>query len=248
MHFFPLYQTANTPYRCRLYLNSCKQEYQAAWRRPQQTQPSSWDGLGPAHCGFHGPLLNFHYLPWAFHPWLSLGWHVQDMCTQYHACQSSVFLCRLTICSSHLTDGIWQLIGVQLSGDKHQLMECALVSKQWLKCSHKIHFLNCEIQIAVEIETGNRAAKNWQDEAQKVVEKVVHFYSTIHWYISCVLLKMEEYWKTQPQKPAQVSSVTSTPSNTTASMPEPSSFLKYNSLITHYDCLWQLQINEDEEV
>jgi hypothetical protein len=61
---------------------------------------------------------------------------------------------------------------------------------------------------AAEIAAGNLDAKNWQDEARKVVERTA---SSIHLinnarcsYLS--YLQMEEYWHTRPSKTSPTSS------------------------------------------
>jgi hypothetical protein len=62
---------------------------------------------------------------------------------------------------------------------------------------------------AAEREAGNKHAKNWQEEALKIVEKAV---STLFEHLRCLMLnnnyEMGDYWKTRSQHPGPGSTPT----------------------------------------
>ena len=71
---------------------------------------------------------------------------------------------------------------------------------------------------AKEIRAGIRHAKNWQDEARKVVEcEVSSIYFSLDLKLSTDVFQMEKYWKNRPQAPPVVSPTEDATSGNTGS-------------------------------
>ena len=89
-----------------------------------------------------------------------------------------------------------------------KLMESILVLHPYYKFAYIKLAWGGEVEQVAECAAGNSAAKNWQDEARKLIEKEVSnilllkraIESNINWF------QMEKYWKNtkQPQAPLPV--------------------------------------------
>ena len=93
-------------------------------------------------------------------------------------------------------------------------------------------------------EAGNWDAKNWQDEAQKVLERTVHLLRPVYLVLtdinSLVPCQMEHYWKARVEP--EVPSATPEP-------PPAASQHDDDSITSEYDRLWHARLlsnNQDK--